>query len=284
MSLDQQIERLKSHNLVIHDEEQAKQFLTTVNYYRLSGYLHAFKQPGSNQYVEGLTFETISRLYLFDCRFTRLLMYVLEDIEESLKTRFSYTLSSSAPEDPCIYLNKQIYRDLKEFRKFKSIFEQEKKNNSELPFIKHHDKYYNGLLPIWVAVEIFTMGNLNSLYVNLLPTYQKRLARQYGTGTVQLKSWVENMTYTRNHLAHYMRIYNYNFGRTPALCSNHKRFTATGRIFDQIMVMSYMYSNSQEWNGYVLKEIGRIFKEFSDVLDLKDIGFPSDWKKKLRKQ
>ncbi len=38
LSIEQQIELLKSRNLVIEDENFAKKVLTYVSYYRLSGY------------------------------------------------------------------------------------------------------------------------------------------------------------------------------------------------------------------------------------------------------
>ena len=283
ISISDQIAKLQSRGLEFSDIEKANAFLDSVNYYRFSGYLFDFKKDGEESYSDGLTFNAVSRIYRFDCRFTRILMYVLEDIEESFKTKFSYTLSSAYVDDPCIYLDKKIYRSMPKFLKFASLFESAKTNNSELPFIKHHNKYYNGQLPVWVAVEILTMGNLNSLYDNLIPSLQKSIAKKYGTGTNQLISWLENMTYTRNHLAHYMRVYNYNFGRTPAMCNNHKRFSPTGKIYDQIMAMSYMYSDAEDWNGYVIPEIERILYEFSDVIQLKGLGFPNNWKIELTK-
>lgn len=135
---------------------------------------------------------------------------------------------------------------------------------------------------MWVAVEIFTMGNLSAMYKNLKSVYQKRLAHTYSTGSVQLESWIKNLTFTRNHLAHYMRVYDYNFGRTPVQCRRHHKYTAaTGRIFDQIYIMSFMYSNPQEWNDYVLPEIDSLLREYQDVAELKCLGFPAEWRKIL---
>ena len=124
-------------------------------------------------------------------------------------------------------------------------------------------------LPMWVAVEIMTMGNLHAIYRNLKAPYQKNLARVYGTGPTQLLSWIQNLTYTRNHLAHYMRVYDFNFGRTPAQCTRHHIYkVTTNRIFDQIYLMSFMYSDPEEWNSYVLPELKTLLASSAASIDL----------------
>ena len=84
------------------------------------------------------SFEKVLAIYHFDAKLTRVLMYALEDVEESLKTRFSYELSSSYPLEPLIYLDGKVYRNPSEFLRFKAMFDKSKKDNSQLPFVKHH--------------------------------------------------------------------------------------------------------------------------------------------------
>ena len=279
-SIDEQIELLKSRGLIINDLNLAKFALTNINYYRLSGYLFEFKNP-DDTYLPGITFERILNLYTFDCKLTRILMYALENVEESLKTRFSYALSSTHPSDPLNYLNPCIYKDRSDFKQFENLFNKSKADNSNLPFVKHHNKTYSGDLPIWVAVEIMTMGNIHKLYNNLITSLQKVIAKEYKTGPVQLKSWIENLTYTRNHLAHYMRIYDYSFGRIPVSCINHIPITQSGKIFDQIMAIGFMFTDKKEWISYVIPEIAKLITEYKNDICLTDIGFPNDWEDTL---
>lgn len=205
-------------------------------------------------------------------------MYILEDVEETLKARFSYVISSMFPMNPLIYLDPDIYRDETALGQFIRLFEKTKKDDADLPFIKHHFQKYDGNLPIWVAVEIFTMGNIHKLYDNLKGKYQKAIAQTYGTGSMQLRSWIKNLTYTRNHIAHYMRVYAYNFGRVPMQCDNHPAFSQTGMIFDQILVAGFMFSDKDEWKSYVVPEIERLVIEYKASIDLRDLGFPKNWK------
>lgn len=277
-SLSEQADLLASRGLIIDDRNAVEMALRNINYYRLSGYLHNFKQPDSDHYIEALSWNRLKQIYDFDRKLTRILMYALEDIEETLKTRLSYAVTSQNPDDPAIYLKPSIYRNYAPYLRFLSHFYSAKENNQNLPFVAHHNKEYGGFLPMWVAVELLTMGNLHALYDNLNAKYQKELAKVYGTGPRQLASWLENLTYTRNHLAHYMRVYNFNFGRTPAACSKHPRtFPCSNMIFDQIHVISCMYSEKSEWNNYIIPEIKALVDEYSDDIELSGLGFPQDW-------
>lgn len=281
-SIEKQVAIMKERGLTISDERSAQNTLFCVNYYRLSGYLHNFKKLGSDKYVEKLTWNRLKRIYDFDRKLTRVLMYALEDIEESLKTRISYIITSHYPDDPMIYLRPNIYRNYDNYLCFVDHFYKAKDNNQNLPFVKHHNEDYGGNLPMWVAVELLTMGNLHAIYDNLLSPYQKEIAKTYGTGFRQLASWIENLTYTRNHLAHYMRIYNFNFGRTPADCKKHPRtFASSNMIFDQIYVIAIMYSDATEWNNYVVPEMQALIEEYSGDIELSGLGFPDNWESVL---
>lgn len=152
LSLAEQVALLESRGLVIADKQAAEELLYHVNYYRLSGYLHGFKQEDKAHYLSGTTLEQIKALYDFDRKLTRILMFALEDIEETLKTRLSYSLTSAFPENPLIYLDSSLYRNQSDFLKFSSLFYHELRNNRNLPFIKHHIEEYDGNLPMWVAV------------------------------------------------------------------------------------------------------------------------------------
>ena len=150
--MEQQVDLLASRGLVVQNKEKATQVLSNINYYRFTGYLHGFKNKRTGEYRAGTSFELIHSLYNFDRRFTRILMYALEDIEETLKTRLSYTMTAAFPDDPLIYLRPTIYRNLDDFEKFKGYFSKEVQNNQKLPFIKHHIDNYGGQIPMWVAV------------------------------------------------------------------------------------------------------------------------------------
>lgn len=208
-------------------------------------------------------------------------MFALESIEETLKARLAYLVTESFPDDPLIYLSMDIYRDQNDFEKFKRLFSNAVRNNGELPFVKHHHDKYGGNLPMWVAVELFTMGNIHAVYDNFQTPYRKAIAKSFDLNEKILSSWIKNLTYTRNHLAHYMRIYNFNFGRTPKKKKGQPESPVPNMIFDQIQVMAYMYADRDEWDNYILAEMQSIIDKYGAYVSLSSIGFSENWSEML---
>lgn len=134
---------------------------------------------------------------------------------------------------------------------------------------------------MWVAVELFTMGNIHAVYDNFQTPYKKAIAKSFDLNEKILSSWIKNLTYTRNHLAHYMRIYNFNFGRTPKKKKGQPESPVPNMIFDQIQVMAYMYADREEWDNYILAEMQSIIDKYGAYVSLSSIGFPENWSEML---
>jgi len=56
-----------------------------------------------------------------------------------------------------------------------------------------------------------------------------------------------------------------------------------GRIFDQIMVMKFMYSDEKEWNEYIVPQLKQLLDDYDEVIALSCLGFPEDWEAYLKK-
>ena len=54
------------------------------------------------------------------------------------------------------------------------MIDQSKKENSRLLFVKHYQTKYMGEFPLWVIMELFTMGMLSRFYSDML-TKDKKL-------------------------------------------------------------------------------------------------------------
>ncbi|WP_372997382.1 Abi family protein [Lutispora sp.] len=278
---EQQIELLEKRGLIITDKSKAKEMLTRLNYYTFSGYLHDFK-VGECKYVDNLSFERVYNIIEFDRRLRNLLMYAIETIEHTLKTKISYNFAHSF--GPLGYLNSDVFKDKKEHDIFIEKFKNSMNKNKKLPFVKHHIDKYGGKLPIWVATEIFTMGMVYYFYNNIPTKNQKAIAAEFNTGPRQLLSWIENITYLRNMIAHYMRLYNFKLQKTPIKCKyNHKYKETSYRVFDIIYIMNFLIFDSKEWNNYIVSNIKSLILEYEEDVNIKCIGFPEDWEKILKK-
>ena len=89
LTIDEQIELLKTRGCIIEDEELTKSILLDINYYRLTSYFLPFKES-DNKYLEGTSFNKVYRNYLFDRKLRNMLSYIIEHIEVIIKTKIAY--------------------------------------------------------------------------------------------------------------------------------------------------------------------------------------------------
>lgn len=289
LSYDEQIERLSSvHNLVISDEEKAKDIIKRVNYYRLSGYGIGLKQKDDpEKYIDGISLESISRLYNFDSRFKNLLIHTIEQIEIQLRAQISnYLALTYEPEgymNPANFISKQTKDGSEIHSNIISSFQTECSRQKNVPFVKHHQEKYEGHFPIWVAVELFTFGNLCSLYDIMIPADKKEIANLYNTEANHLSSWILALVEIQNICAHYSRLYNMPLKQTPYLYSEYKQYRSgrLNKVFPVIITIKRMLlPNPELWQSFY-DELVDLMDEYQDVVRLSFIGFPRNWKNVL---
>ena len=164
LTIEQQICKLKNHGMLIHDVRQAEQVLSTVNYYRFSGYaLEYRKSPHDSDYIPCTNFNTIYNIYKFDEGLRNILRWYIEKTEIRFRTKIAYNFTLvKCTEKPYNqhYLPGNYYRKDKFINLLKRICEEEKYfQDSE--FIKHHKNTYKDKMPLWVLVEIMTFSTLS---------------------------------------------------------------------------------------------------------------------------
>ena len=279
-TFEEQIEKLKARKLIIENETYAKEILKRVNYYYFTGYLHDFKDQKTDCYIGSLTFNKIYEIIKFDMRLRSIFMYAMEIIERNLKTTIAYYFSHNYSEGNISYLYDRDFDDRIKHAKFIEYIQKNIENNEDLPFIQHHKLNYQGFFPIWVAVEIFTLGNLENFYSLLCTKVQKIIAKEYNCTKIQMESWIEAMRRFRNMLAHDTRLYNSKVIFTPAKKKEYN--ISTYKIFDYVLVMKFLISDKEEWNNKIIPDIKKVFKEFEKEIDIKCIGFPENWEEILK--
>lgn len=277
-TIDEQIEILKNKGVLITDNIFAHDVLFSVNYYTFSGYLFQFKNKDGS--YNNVSFEKIHNIYRCDKRIRSILLYAIEDIERNIKTKLAYSLAHSI--SPIGYTKSKYFVDVNEHAKFMKHFENNVNNNNRIPFVKHHIINYNGTFPIWVAVELFTLGMIWNCYKNLQTKYKKEIAQLFKTGVNQLENWIECVSYIRNFAAHDMRLYNFNMQKTPKHCKyNFKNFEQSNKLYDIVYVMKFLCPDKSEWNTYILSQFEDTFNKFQNYINIHCYGFPDDWKQVL---
>lgn len=240
-TIDEQIELLKSRDMLFRDENQAKHHLLNLNYYRLSGYWLPFKQSDDG-FEPNLYFEDIINLYLFDSGLKALLYQALETIEISAKTKFSYYLSQVHGSHPLQAENfTNEYHFAQSYTKLQSEIERQKDRN----FIKHYrDKYTEELPPLWVCVEVMTFGLLSQLTKNIKSIKVKRaIAKCYDLDMRIFESVLYHLSTIRNHIAHHSRLYNHTSEITfgiPKVLEDQCNKNQPGSLYNTIAICDYI--------------------------------------------
>ena len=93
-NLDEQITILRNKNLIIDDEEYAKDILLRENYFFISGYRYLFMRSLTDRkFIEGTNFREIYALFYFDRQLRNILFKNILILENNIKSIISYDLS-----------------------------------------------------------------------------------------------------------------------------------------------------------------------------------------------
>ena len=278
-TIEEQIKLLESREVVIEDENFAKKFLRIYNYYFVTGYLHPYKT--SDDKYKNISFNGIATQIKFDMRLREICMYALDIIEKGLKTIIAYEFSHNYENGNIAYAYSLYFpNDEDKHTRLMEHYNVSLNNNKELPYVKHNMKTY-GILPTWVAIELFTLGNIEKFFSMLDTNTKKKIESIIGFPKNKIQNWIENLRIFRNMVAHNQRLYNFSILSMPKKAKEYNK--QTGKIFDYVIVMKYLFLDAEDWNTYVLPRFEYIFDDFKDNIDLKCIGFPNDWKNILTK-
>ncbi len=133
MTIDEQIENLKSLDLIIENEEYAKKILNDISYFRLiKAYSLGFK-PKNGKYEEGVTFEQIVELYLFNANFRQVTFAEIEKIEVNVRCRIANYFAEVY--GVLGYMEPQNFVDEEYHRAFMADIEEEVRRNSKTPIL-----------------------------------------------------------------------------------------------------------------------------------------------------
>jgi abortive infection bacteriophage resistance protein len=249
---DEQAELLRSRGLIIPDMETATQILRNLNYYRFTAYLLPFRKPDSEEYVAGTTFARVYDIYEFDRHLRNLIVSALEPIEVMMRTRIAYFHAHKYGAGG--YMDAGNFEDATRHEEFIEEFNSVIAKNAKSLVVQHHQMSYGGRFPIWVAVEFFSFGMLSRFYGNMKPEDRRQVAHDLGQGPEHLRSWLHCLTYLRNMCAHYTRLYYLKMMYRPRPPKDNTACTS-GRVFDIIFVMKYLYPDRGRWSNVVLRQL-----------------------------
>lgn len=275
LSVEQQVENLKTLGLSISNVDVAKELLDNISYYRLiKAYSLEFKKKNSI-YFTGTKFETIVDLYYFNSELCQIMYTMVEKIEILLRCRignyFSLKYGVLGYEDSKNFENIYYYDE------FKNDIAFELERNDKSPIVKNFKNYYvDGKLPLYALIELFSFGTLSKFYKNMLSKDKKEIAKAFGIPYTYLESWIESISFVRNTCAHYGRLYNEKIPKKPMLYKDDKDGCDNDKLFIIVRCMSRIVKHDNEWVSFKTK-LDCLFKKYKNV-NISSIGFPDKWK------
>ena len=224
-TLGQQIEKLRSQNLIIHDEEAAKKALSIFGYSNLiksyrTPYMHIVN--GKKIYRSGITFEQIESLYFLDKNLRNAVMASMLDLEEHIKEISADIIASAFGTHPDDYLNFRNYQNRRKRQErftLKGILASLRKTLDTDKNPIHHYQQEHGIVPPWILFKSVYFTTINNFIDQFkIPQKDAMIKRLYKTAQLNLsqESWRKLLMDTlficqeyRNIAAHGGRTYNY---------------------------------------------------------------------------
>lgn len=211
-TLEEQINIFKNRGMKINDIEVAKNKLKHINYYKLKEYSLSFMENGI---YKDITFEELIDIFYLDRALRVNLIHNIEKIEISLKTQIAKILGKYGPYG-YLYFNNWV--DKEEYCKH-YIKDQEKKFKEQIRknLVERSNEIIHNFkleypeeenIPIWMIVEILTLGETINLFKLMAPSLKIEIAKIYDIPSAEFfENWIYKIKLIRNLCAHNMKIY-----------------------------------------------------------------------------
>lgn len=273
---------LEARGLIINDCQKAQLYLQSIDYYRLSAYMHPFlREPKSlHQYKEGASFKKVMMLYRFDKKLRLFLFNEIEKIEIAVREA---VMNMTAERTGDIYwlTNSSFFHNQAIFHNSMTMLSKEYERSTE-DFIEHFKNTYTETYPpAWILGELLPMGSVNMYYRNLKDkTLKKQIAKRFHLHAPVFESWLSVLTLTRNACCHHARVWNKINKIIPNDMKGMTRPWITlsadkRRVYYNICIIKYFLDTISP-NNDMCEKLKRLFACFPEI-DKRALGFPVGW-------
>lgn len=269
LSLEQQLELLKSRGLIIANEEYAKKVLANVNYYRFSAYSLTLREH--DRFADAVTFEEVYYIYNFDARLRNFVFKYSAPIETNLRARMAYVHAKN--HGALGYMDNSNFKDQWLHAQFLSKV-RKLLDTSKEAFVLHHRNDLNGEYPFWVAVEVMTFDVASKCLQNMVVSDQTEIAKLYDVRTKFLVNWMKCAVIARNIAAHCGRFYNRPISIKPLIPNAVVADIRSDRAFAYLYVIYQLLS--PEDKPVFIFDFKRLLSDYNEI-DFDYIGLPQNW-------
>ena len=293
LSLDEQISRLRSRGMVIHDEAYAKQCLRGVSYNRLEAYGVSFRNTPSMEkykFLPGTKFEDVFDLYTFDKKLRLIVTDAVDWIEVGVRAKWVSHMGAAYGEFG--YIDRELFRKDIDLGRIDISYDGIKGKLIK-EFNRSHDASAKGYRknnpnrdepPVWMAAESMSLGLLLSFIEGLKRSDRTAIAGPFGLSENVFLSMIRNIHLVRNICAHHGRLWNRNLDVNAMVpqkpeCLRHamKMATTKKRLHNTLVIMDYLMSvefprTAKEWKCNLVRHL-----RSCPISNSKEMGFPAGW-------
>lgn len=302
-TIDEQIEILKSRNIIIDDYDKAYKILSKNNYYYLiNGYKDLFIDRASKEekYIKNTKLEEIYALYEFDkdlkINFLKYLLLIENEIDSYIAYEFSKVYGHKNYLIPNNFTNLNFKNNLidKFINDVNLEIKYQYKNSNEM--IVHYINKYK-YVPLWVLVRVLSFGKISRFYSLMKPKEQNTISKKYNLRINEFKIILHNLTLVRNICAHDEKLYDIKMKSRISNNIYHKKLKieskngnyqyATRDLFSIVIALKLLLEKEQFYKFYteIIKSIEILKKQLITItLDkvMYKMGFPKNYKKLLK--
>lgn len=279
----QQIELLKTQQLIIEDEEYVKNQLQLYGYFNIiKGYRdpYIFNSNGKVLYRSGVTFEQIHSLYILDKNLRNGVIAAMLDLEEHIKAVAADVIAESFGTHQSEYMQFKNYRDKKrrkpEFSLSGILKTMQKSLNTDKNPVLHYRKSH-GIIPPWVLFKNLYFSTIVN-FINLFKPAQHIKMATYLYNTEKLTISIDDLRKVmmdtlficleyRNLAAHGGRTYNHRCNSKLRSDSLFKNNDDTLYGFSQLLYLLKLlkYQNPYNTLDKILEsEVNRHCQQFPE--------------------
>jgi abortive infection bacteriophage resistance protein len=285
LTLERQADLLLSRGMQ-GDKNLIVQRLASVNYYRLSGYWHPFRDSG-DRFKPGTHFDEVWTRYAFDRRLRLLVIDAIERIEIAVRTLLAYEHAHSF--GPFAYAEDaaSLSRIDSAKRSAFLVHVVDESTRSKETFVCHfHTKYgdCHQYLPVWEATEIMAFGTLLTFFCGAPRGVTKAVASRFAIPDTVLQSWLFTLNTIRNICAHHGRLWNRTLGvrpvipRLPSYADWHQPVPVLNdKMFGVLTLCRYCLTQVAPQSAWSSR-FTSLLAEFPTV-PVAEMGFPAGWER-----
>ncbi len=253
-----------------------------VSYYRLSGYTRYFTvadDPRHEAFRDGVTFDDVINLYIFDRRLRGLMSEAFERIEIALKGHLAYHGSTLIGP---FWMTDSANFDRGRHPKVMELIDAAcipKDGKHKQQFLDAFSKKYSDPYPpAWMITEVLSFHGASIVYNFARGTVRVPIATAFDVHQSVLESWLHALVFSRNVCAHHGRLWNRRFTIDPMIPKAYRDVWPEGvrnKLYIRCCIVHHL-----------LKDLGgdRTWTERLHALitnrpnvPLSQMGFPNDW-------